>query len=236
MIAEITQKLDSDFSVVAGELHAFLNPYTYLQLREHPEIIPQFDQIHFDGVFLCRLFALVGLKSMPRRSFDMTSVAKDVFEQAKESGLTIAIVGSEEAVIEEAVERLVDNFGITVIESRHGFFDSEAEIQEYQEKLLDINPDIVVAGMGAVRQERFLAQLKELGWGGTGFTCGGFLHQTAMALEYYPAFFDRMNLRWLYRIIKEPHTLRRYLIDYPKFLFFFSRDYRRWKSVSVQSS
>ncbi len=47
---------------------------------------------------------------------------------------------------------------------------------------------------------------------GIGFTCGGFVHQTAMnRMHYYPNWVDKMNLRFVYRMYKEKHTRTRYL-------------------------
>ena len=67
--------------------------------------------------------------------------------------------------------------------------------------------------MGAVMQEKFLLKVKRLGYTGIGFTCGGFIHQTARGeAGYYPAWVDRMNIRFLYRMWKEPHTRKRYIM------------------------
>ena len=60
-------------------------------------------------------------------------------------------------------------------------------------------------------QEQFLLMVKNTGFKGIGFTCGGFIHQTANdEIDYYPAWINRMNLRFLYRMIKEKHTRKRY--------------------------
>ncbi|MDF1813794.1 MAG: WecB/TagA/CpsF family glycosyltransferase [Verrucomicrobiales bacterium] len=230
MIPAINHKIEENFHLRKGQIHAFLNPYTYLQLRQHQDLISQFDIIHFDGIALCRIYRLFGLKKVARRSFDMTSVARDVFQEASQTDKTVAIVGTQKGVIDEAVSKLEKSFNVRVTLSRDGYFDSEEEIREFQNKILTVNPDILVVGMGAVRQERFLAELKELGWGGTGFTCGGFLHQTADRLEYYPKIFDKMNLRWLYRIWKDPYVIGRYCLDYPKFIYCFTKDYNSWKN------
>jgi N-acetylglucosaminyldiphosphoundecaprenol N-acetyl-beta-D-mannosaminyltransferase len=66
--------------------------------------------------------------------------------------------------------------------------------------------------MGVVRQERFLLAARNAGFRGVGFTCGGFIHQTARdEIDYYPAWINRWNLRFLYRMYREPHTRMRYL-------------------------
>lgn len=38
----------------------------------------------------------------------------------------------------------------------------------------ELNPDLVVVGMGAPLQEKFLVDLVGLGWRGRGYTCGVF--------------------------------------------------------------
>ncbi|MNN73388.1 UDP-Gal:alpha-D-GlcNAc-diphosphoundecaprenol beta-1,4-galactosyltransferase [compost metagenome] len=72
--------------------------------------------------------------------------------------------------------------------------------------------------MGTPRQEDFLIELQESGWLGVGFTCGGYFDQlnSADGGLYYPGFIDRYNMRWAYRIYKEPKRLwKRYFVDYP---------------------
>ena len=82
----------------------------------------------------------------------------------------------------------------------------------------ELRPDIVICGMGSGLQEAVLLKLRERGWRGWGFTCGGYLDQLQTELSYYPRWVDRTNLRWAYRLAREPDRLwRRYLIDYPHF-------------------
>jgi N-acetylglucosaminyldiphosphoundecaprenol N-acetyl-beta-D-mannosaminyltransferase len=72
--------------------------------------------------------------------------------------------------------------------------------------------------MGASIQERFLLRLVATGWSGFGFTCGGYLDQLVDGMHYYPRWVDAANLRWAYRLIREPRRLsRRYGMEYPYF-------------------
>jgi len=229
MIDAINPRLKAEFSFEEKQIHAFLNPYTYIKLRDKPGLIDQFDRVHFDGIFLCLIYKLFGLTSVPRRSFDMTSLARSVFADASRTGKTVAIIGAKEGLIEKAIETLTTTFHINVVLSRHGYFSSPREKSDFQDSLAALNPDIVVVGMGAVLQEQFLIELRARAWTGTGFTCGGFLHQTAERLEYYPRLMDKLNLRWVYRMFKDPYVIRRYGLDYPKFLLLFLKDYYSWR-------
>ena len=84
--------------------------------------------------------------------------------------------------------------------------------------------------MGAGKQEKFLLKLVNLGWGGLGFTSGGFFHQSAKRYNYYHAWIDQLNLRWLYRILNEPKLLWRYSVDYLRFVFVFFYDLLVYKA------
>jgi N-acetylglucosaminyldiphosphoundecaprenol N-acetyl-beta-D-mannosaminyltransferase len=84
--------------------------------------------------------------------------------------------------------------------------------------------------MGAPLQERFLSQLAANGWTGIGLTCGGFLDQVVQGSDYYPGWVDRLNIRFLYRLGKEPRRLwRRYLVDYQVFMRLYLK--LRWQQI-----
>lgn len=122
------------------------------------------------------------------------------------------MVASRQEQVEKAVgifkERYAD---LCVCGYRNGYFTSEVEMDKEAEHIAALNPDFLIVGMGALMQERFLLKVKDAGYRGIGFTCGGFIHQTANnEIDYYPAWVDRMNLRFLYRMFKEKHTRKRY--------------------------
>jgi N-acetylglucosaminyldiphosphoundecaprenol N-acetyl-beta-D-mannosaminyltransferase len=72
--------------------------------------------------------------------------------------------------------------------------------------------------MGIGRQEQFLLHAASSGWTGWGFTCGGYLDQLAGGIDYYPRWVDQANLRFLYRLYREPRRLwRRYCLEYGEF-------------------
>jgi UDP-N-acetyl-D-mannosaminuronic acid transferase (WecB/TagA/CpsF family) len=70
--------------------------------------------------------------------------------------------------------------------------------------------------LGAGLQEQFEQDALRAGFRGVAFTCGGFIRQEALATRtYYPALINRLHMRAFYRMYREPHTIKRYLIDYP---------------------
>lgn len=194
-------------------IYTFLNPVSYLSALDNKDLFSQFDGIFADGSILVSAIKIVYGKKITRRSFDMTSMAPLLFDYAENNGKSIYIVASRQGEIEKAVGIFKERYPkLYIIGYRNGYFSSEEEMDIEAKKIVDINPDFVIAGMGVIMQERFLIKVKKAGFKGIGFTCGGFIHQTAKnEIEYYPEWVDRMNIRFLYRMYKEPHTRKRYI-------------------------
>ncbi|MBP0640133.1 WecB/TagA/CpsF family glycosyltransferase [Cupriavidus sp. AcVe19-6a] len=185
------------------------------------------DRIGIDGGLLVVMLRLLRLASVERISFDMTSLAAAVLEQAVANEQRVFFIGSTVDSVTAASKILTDRYsGLRVCGIRDGYFSSRSERDETLKSIVFTSPDIVICGMGAPLQERFLWDLRKAGWQGTGFTCGGFIHQTAKAgrLNYYPEWITRTGLRWLYRIYDEPKLIKRYAVLYPKAIAYFVFD------------
>ncbi len=204
----------------------FLNPFTYLILRNYPGVLEKANAIRFDGVLLCKIFKVLGFENVRRESFDNTSLAPVVFESACTENQRVAIIGSEPDVIAKFMEYLGDHYnGLNVVYYRNGYFDNEEDIHSSHEALIKLRVDLVIVGMGAGKQEEYLVGLKDKSWNGVAFTCGGFIHQTVSnGFDYYPGWVNKYNLRFLYRIYDEPYLLKRYMIRYPQFVIVFIKD------------
>lgn len=212
----------SDSTDLKKGLSTFLNPYSFYMLNDKKELLSKFDRIYCDGIIFVILVRLIGIK-VNRVSFDMTSLAPIVFDEAEKKGLSLAFIGGEEGIVEKAIDNFKQRYPyLNVCFSHSGFFCDTEKRTEVLKNIVKVNPDIVIVGMGAVLQELFLVDLAKEGWSGCGYTCGGFLHQSESKVgDYYPKYINRLNLRWAYRIFKEPKLAKRYFIVYPKSVFLF---------------
>ena len=195
------------------KVYTFLNPVSYLSALDNKDLFERFDGIFADGSILVAAIKLVYGKSVTRRSFDMTSLAPELLSYAEKHGKSVYIVASQQKQVEKAVSIFKKRYPkLLVVGYRNGYFASEKEQNEEARHIVGVNPDFLIVGMGALMQERFLLKVKDSGYRGIGFTCGGFIHQTAKnEIDYYPAWADRLNLRFAYRMYKEKHTRKRYL-------------------------
>lgn len=212
----------------SARLVTFLNPYSYLIARKNQKLFEKFN-IKIDGMLLVKVLRLFGLKDIVRESFDMTSLAQIVFEDAINDNKSIYFIGTKPKIIDKTIENIQKSYPkLNIIGFRDGYIKNE-ERNNLLEDIKTLSPDIVVCGMGTLLQEQFLVDLQASGWDGIGYTCGGFLHQTAGDIQYYPKWINKYNLRWVYRIYDEPVLFKRYFGEYPKFFWYFLIDYIEYK-------
>ena len=211
-------------------LVTYLNPYSYLILRKRPQLLEAFDEIRIDGIALVMFLKIFGVAKVARRSFDMSSDATEVIAGAVASNSTVYLIGAKPSEINMAVKNILEKYPkLNIVGYRTGYFNSDEERRHLIKMIAASQPDYVICGMGTPLQEEFLVDLREADWHGSGYTCGGFFHQSADRLDYYPQWIDRLQLRWLYRIYKEPRLFKRYGWEYPKFAGTFVIDYLKWK-------
>ena len=125
---------------------------------------------------------------------------------------------------------------IKIVGFRNGYFTSEVERNQEIDHILNINPGFVIIGMGSPIQEKFIIDLKNAGYEGIAFTCGGFLHQTSSSIKYYPDWINRFNLRAFYRLFHERGMFKRLynvLIEFP-ILFTYDSIKAKWLNRHIK--
>jgi N-acetylglucosaminyldiphosphoundecaprenol N-acetyl-beta-D-mannosaminyltransferase len=130
----------------------------------------------------------------------------------------LAIVGGTQDDIEVFCRKLKQRYpSILIAASRSGYFNT-ATLDDELNEVIYSRPDVILVGMGGGNQENIMQRLRLLGFSGVTFSCGGFVSQVARGdnEDYYPKIINRLGLRFLYRMYREPHTIRRYLFLYPK--------------------
>ena len=180
---------------------------------------PPPDSIAFfcDGMLLSYVLSKVTGKKILRVSFDFTSIAHQVFQHAEQQCKRIYLVGAHQADLDGFVDKLKKRYPALLIAGHHHGYFTDQQAMGICADICAAKSDILIVGLGAGNQERFIRQARASGFKGVAFSCGGFIRQEAMAPGYfYPAWVDRLNLRAFYRMYREPHTIRRYLLDYPR--------------------
>jgi N-acetylglucosaminyldiphosphoundecaprenol N-acetyl-beta-D-mannosaminyltransferase len=213
------------FDILCGKNVSFLNPFSFSVVVEQPQVFNS-DFVWFsDGFLICKIAKIFGL-SLNRYSMDFTSLAEPLFIYCKNHNLKFGVIGSDQNSVDKFSSVISDIYGIDVSLASNGYL-NEQQMNDFIDELIARKIDIILVGLGTPLQESFLIKARKKGWSGTGFTCGGFITQTAMSdKHYYPKIIDSLGLRFLYRMYKEPHTIKRYLTVYPTQIFRIAKAFR----------
>lgn len=189
-----------------GLIITCVNPFSYHLVRKNKKLYDKFDRIFVDGMTMCWWIRLLWGKKISRLSFDMSGMAVDLFSRLNnnDNSETIYFIGSKPELLERAISQFKLAYPqIKIIGFRDGYFLNEQDRYDSIHQIISINPSFVVVGMGAPIQEQYAVKLKEAGFCGTVFTCGGFLHQSVKSINYYPDWINKYNLRAFYRLFHE---------------------------------
>lgn len=216
-----TELLNSSSSKVT-----FINPFGYHLYRRNKELYESFDAIYVDGMLMCKFINILYGLSITRRSFDYTSIAKQLFSIAQENGKSLYLIGASDMEIRQTISMIKKDYPkLNLLGFRNGFFSNNDERSDTLEAIKNMNPDFVIVGMGAVLQEKFIIDLHDVGYSGKSFSCGGYLRQASTGLDYYPKWIDKYNLRAFYRLFKEKGMFSRLyniLLEFP-ILFIYDK-------------
>ncbi|MDB6142689.1 MAG: putative glycosyltransferase [Pseudomonas sp.] len=169
-----------------------------------------------DGILMSTFMSGVTGHPIRRISFDFTSIAHTVFSDAEKQGKSVYFVGAKQAELERFLGKLNTRYPGLIVAGHHdGFFDL-TQAEHLKQAICRSTANILIVGMGAGLQEQFMHDVLKKGFTGVAFSCGGFIRQESKGHnDYYPELVNRLHLRAFYRMYREPHTILRYLIDYP---------------------
>lgn len=215
-LALIEQRLSARKSCIVS----FINPYAF-DLRWHNQAYANalwhFDLVLPDGIGVVKALRWINGVDVARQSFDATSLFHPILNLLNLERKSLCLIGGEPGIAKRAQQKMCQAYPHV---DYLGALDGFRPFQEIVDWVVTQDPDVVLVGMGAPMQESLLLRLRCEGFSGVGFTCGGFLDQYVVDSQYYPAFIDRLDLRWLYRLLREPRRLgRRYLVQYQTFIF-----------------
>lgn len=211
----------STFALGNGRVYTCVNPYSYHLVRRHTALFDEMDGLFVDGMTMCWLISLLWGKRVTRLSFDMSGMAADLFSYLNndETDRSIYFLGTKQDVLEETISQFQKAYPqMEIAGYRNGFFIDNDDRRNAIADIVKSKSDFAVIGMGSPLQEQFALDLKNGGYRGIIFTCGGFLHQSAKDINYYPEWINKYNLRAFYRLFHEKGLwgrLYNVLIEFP---------------------
>ncbi|WDL98715.1 WecB/TagA/CpsF family glycosyltransferase [Alicyclobacillus sp. ALC3] len=136
----------------------------------------------------------------------------DLLETAQQRGekSRVYILGARPEVLENCLSVMRQRYPGLEFAGRDGFFPA-AEAESVVQEIAAFAPSIWLVGLGQPRQERFIVE-----WHGSLPPCvaigvGGSIDVWSGAVKRAPAIFRKLNVEWLYRLLKQPSRWRRQL-------------------------
>lgn len=142
-------------------------------------------------------------------------LAQNLMEKMAESGKTLFLLGSKPGVAEEAARRLRETYpGLKIVGTRDGYFtDDEPVIREIRES----GANVVFVCLGAPKQEKWMKKHGAATGANLLLGIGGSLDVFSGNVQRAPEIFQRLNLEWFYRLLKNPSRAGR-MMRLPLFL------------------
>lgn len=213
------QALDRGMELIAeGGPHLVVTPNAEIVqiARKDPEfmeIIGKADLVIPDGIGVVYASKILGRPIGAR--LPGCDYAAGLMERMAKSGHKLFLLGAKPGVAEEAAEKLTEAYpGLSVCGTHDGYFKEDGPVAE---AIRQAGADVVFVCLGAPKQEKWIAKNGAATGASLLIGLGGSLDVFAGRVERAPEFWQKINMEWLYRGLKEPTRLKR-IIKLPLFL------------------
>jgi len=149
-----------------------------------------------------------------------------ILERARENNWRVFFLGGEPGIAEQAARNLAESDKPLIVAGvHHGYF-PDNESPRIIEQVRAARPDVLLVGLGAPRQDIWIATHLEALGVPVCIGVGGTLDVLAGKTQRAPRVWRRLGLEWLFRLIKEPGRIKRQLA-LPKFAWLVLTKVRR---------
>ncbi len=196
--------------------------------REFYDVYQQADWVVCDSrilYFLSKLLKRSFPEAIPGSSFFTA-----YYEYHKDDpDCRIFLLGAREGIAQKAMERINERMGREIVVGAHspsfGFEKKEEECQELVRIVNDSGANVVLVGVGAPKQEKWIMKWKDRMPGvDVWMALGATIDFEAGTLKRAPTFYRKIGMEWFYRFMKEPKRLfKRYFVDDMKFFWQFTK-------------
>lgn len=181
--------------------------------HDYNKMIQQAHYITADGIGIVKA-AQILKTPLPERvtGYDLFI---DLLKKGNEHSYRIYLLGATEETLQKAIKNVETTYpNVNIVGAHHGFFNPDSNY--IQAEISDKKPDLIFVALGVPRQEKWIAENLHSFQKGIFIGVGGSFDVLAGTVKRAPATWQKANLEWLYRIIKQPSRLKRSLA-LPKF-------------------
>ena len=213
------EAVERAYRLLEGNTPAYIvtpNPEIVWECRKDPglkEIIGEAALVLPDGIGI--VYGAKILKRPLKGKLAGYDFAENLMARMAAKGKSVFLFGSKPGVADMAAQNLKTKYpGLVIAGTANGYFEEDGPIID---AINASNPDFLIVGLGAPKQERWMASRRGQLRVGLMAGLGGALDGYAGTFQRAPLGWQKANLEWLYRLIKEPKRIKRQ-IRLPLFL------------------
>ncbi|TYR76005.1 WecB/TagA/CpsF family glycosyltransferase [Rossellomorea vietnamensis] len=209
LLDERIQKQDKTFVVTA-------NPEIVMKANEEPElmeIIQKATYVTADGIGVIKAAQLLN-NPLPERVTGYDTMV-ELLSLSNQKNYSIYLLGAQEETLQKAQSNIKEKYPNLVIKGSHnGFFDWNTDT--IASEIQSLQPDIIFVALGVPRQEEWISQNFAEFSHGVFIGVGGSFDVVAGTVPRAPEIWQKMNLEWFYRLVKQPSRWKR-MLALPRF-------------------
>lgn len=143
-------------------------------------------------------------------------IVQDLLRIADQQKKSIFLFGAKEEVVSQFVKKIGTDYpNVTVVGYENGYVEDKDKVFD---KIVEAKPDIVLVALGIPAQELLIFKHYDRFQKGIFVGVGGSFDVLSGMKKRAPKIFIKLNLEWLYRIVKEPSRFKRFYNSNVKFI------------------
>jgi N-acetylglucosaminyldiphosphoundecaprenol N-acetyl-beta-D-mannosaminyltransferase len=181
--------------------------------RAFKQAIDKASYITADGIGVVKAAQLLN-QPLPERVTGYDTMI-DLLKLAEQKQYGIYLLGGQQETLDKAVSNIKGTYPtIKIVGQHNGFFNWEDNA--VQEEIAAKKPDLIFVALGVPRQENWISQNLSRFEKGVFIGVGGSFDVIAGTVERAPEYWQKANLEWFYRLIKQPSRWKR-MLALPRF-------------------
>lgn len=205
---------------------AYANAYCAIAAHENQRlatILNSIEILHPDGIGVLGALRFLYGERISGERITGTDLYYEILRIADQHKWKIFLFGDTTETLKQACIVIHQRYpSVLIVGSHHGFADLDDPGP--REEIRSSNPDILLLGLGMLRQELWIEKYRSELQVPVCIIVGGGISFLSELRKRAPLILRSLGLEWLYRLFQEPHRLwRRYLIGIPLFCWLVLR-------------
>ena len=168
-----------------------------------------------DGIGIVKAAHMLGIAVTER--IPGVELAEFLLSRASVHGSRVFLFGAQKHVLDTLCQVIQEKYGgLTLVGACDGY---AADKDAVFEQIRLTQPDLVLVALGVPQQEELIYRHLKKFSKGIFVGVGGSFDVLSNTKPRAPKLFIRLNLEWLYRILREPSRLKRFYQNNVRFLF-----------------